>query len=119
MLASSFKFTLQNATGQSVNGVAVKYSPWKFGATGALEYGTPETVTQSTPVADAASGDIGSIDNSSNLNLGGHLEITFPATASATGTAYVFLITGSADQETVMLVAVTDITAQKIFSAEI
>lgn len=122
MLASSYEFWVENATAQPIaaSGVTINITPWKFGTDGALVYGTPVALTNAGTIADDASGQIGATqDNSSDLYLGAHLDCQFDALVGATGTATLYMRILGADQNTMALVSVTDITAQKIFGAEI
>lgn len=121
MLASSFKFSTNNASDQTIN-VSIAYNPWKFDSNGALAYGTPPAPLTAAPTA-GTSADTSAVDNTTDLNLGAHLDITLTPAVAATGTVVVYLVNNSGDQQTIALVSATfaagDGTTPRIYNAEI
>ena len=92
MLPKFYRFIAVNNTGQTLTAVeggliALRFMPYKFGTTGALEYGTVITddVGQAATIADtvASEGDVQ--DNSTNLYVGGHgtFDVTHDVDAAA------------------------------------
>ena len=105
MLAQTIRFSVVNDSGADVD-LAVQITPWKFDSAGALEYGTPETVSIVT-VGTGTTGVTSAFDNSTNKHLGAHLEITLTGAGSAG--AVVYLRTDAVDQDTMALASVANV----------
>ena len=122
MLAKSFSFYCKNETGAVIapGDVDISYNPYKFGTDGALVYGTPQSLSNSASILDGDSVEVGTVNNSSELAFGAHLNVTFAGTAGATGKVTLYIRQLNADQDTDALFSITDITTfQKIVGVEI
>jgi hypothetical protein len=93
-LALTYRFTVLNGTGQTLaaGAVKVKARRWKFTSAGALSYEGSETSIYSNAgtITNGSYDSSSSVDNSSNLFVGGdfYFEVTAPASSSGEVTLY-------------------------------
>ena len=95
MLPKTYRFQIMNETGQTLadGAVTIKAVRYKFTSGGAVSYEGSEGTAFSTAgtTADDAYLNGTTQDNSANLYVGGHFELTVTAPASAAGNVTCFL----------------------------
>jgi hypothetical protein len=95
MLGATYRFTIQNTTGQTLaaNAVTIKPRRWKYGTDGSLtdeSSGTADVLSQTATVANAAFKTGTTQDNTTAKYIGGFFEITVTAPASANGNVNIY-----------------------------
>lgn len=86
MLGRNFRFRVSNTQNQNVT-VTLTYRPYKFDSSGALVYGSEVTAISAVSVA-ATTGTTNQtgVDNSTALNIGAEITVSFTAAAATNGT---------------------------------
>jgi len=121
-----YRLYVDNQSGAAVTPTC-QITPWKFDSNGEKTEETTVTPTFSS-IADNPTYDAGKstdVDNSTVKAIGAHVLVTFPATVSATGDAYVYLQQspdGGTTWANVLsnpIGTVTDFTAEKRVEAEV
>ena len=90
MLGPTYRFTIQNTTGQTLaaNAVTVKPRRWKYGTDGSLTdeaSGVADVLAQTATLASAAFKAGTTQDNLTNKYIGGFFEFTATAPATSNG----------------------------------
>lgn len=88
-LAHAYRFTVFNGTGQTIaaNAVRVKSRRWKFSSTGSLVYegSEVELLNNGSMISNSNYSSSSTIDNSSDLYIGGDFSFHVTAPSSANG----------------------------------
>ena len=96
MLGPTYRFTIQNTTGQTLaaNAVTVKPRRWKYGTDGSLAdeaSGVADVLAQTATLANAAFKAGNTQDNLTNKYIGGFFEFTATAPVSSLGNVDLYL----------------------------
>lgn len=95
MLGPTYRFTIYNATGQTLaaNAVTIKPRRWKYGTDGSITdeaSGVADTLAQTATLANATYKTGTTQDNLTNKYIGGFFEITITAPASSAGDVIIY-----------------------------
>lgn len=95
MLGPTYRFTIYNATGQTLaaNAVTIKPRRWKYGTDGSLTdeaTATADTLAQTATLANVTYKTGTTQVNTTDKYIGGQFEITVTAPASSVGTVKVY-----------------------------
>jgi hypothetical protein len=88
MLGHTYRFTVNNQCGQTLDSVTIKSRRWKFASDGSITFDSEVTVYSEASIANSATAWVSdtAIDNSSDKYVGADLEITIdPPASSCTG----------------------------------
>lgn len=95
MLAKTYRFRVGNTTGETlaIGAVTIKGIRNKFNSQATISYESSEAdlYSNSGTIADAAFEPGDTIDNSSDLYLGGHFELTATVPGTPTGNVTVYI----------------------------